>query len=134
MPTQVIGTREFRLEIPEGNRVTIVFKLKRKNTGDLIDVSSADSIQLEWEYDSNYGQADVQAPVDADNGHPEADWANGIVAVVISQDDVLERARTVGAALTVTFPAVGAVDGDIRTYAQGIIEVTDRPGYAPPAP
>lgn len=115
---------ETHIKTFEGNTRDIHFRLKLKGTKDFWDVSGADKIQLEWQ--RTCGDEAAQTPVEADQGHADADWADGLVVVTIGPSDVTALVGTVNYSLSVFFAGAGAEE---VTALVGQIEVAERFGY-----
>lgn len=114
-----MNTHTFRTY--EGNQVALAFSLRREGIRGVWDVSTASTIRLEV---TNPAGADL-APISALSAHPDANWAQGLVVVVIDGANVTAAIGTYRYALTVT------IAGQIITAGTGQIEVLDRPGFAP---
>lgn len=102
----------------EGNRRALPFELRQSGQKGPWDVSGATQIRLEWENpDGTNG-----TPIIADSGHPQADWANGVVIVVIDNTNITAAIGTYDYTLTVD------IGGEIISNQPGTIEVLNRPG------
>lgn len=112
---------DIRFETFEGNQLALPFELRRSGIKGTWNVSGATQIKLEV---TDLDGTDM-APILADSGHPDADWSNGIVVVVIDGTNVTGAIGTYPFSLTVT------IGGQIITAGIGKIEVLDRPGYTP---
>ena len=110
-----------RFETYEGNSVALPFELRREGVKGVWDVSGATQIALEV---TSPAGTDL-SPVLADSNHADANWAEGLVVVVISSANVTNVIGSYAYSLTVT------ISGQILTVATGVIEVKDRPGYTP---
>lgn len=121
MPVSVIADPKFQFEVAEGATIPIIFRLRNRRTGQWLDVSGASSMQLEWEVDRV-----IKTPVIASPTHPDADWANGVVAVVVSPADLTAVPVTILATLTAIY------GGPQVPLTTGLIEIIDRPGYVAP--
>jgi hypothetical protein len=108
----------------EGNARDITFRLRKKGQRDFFDVSTASKIQLEL--DSPKGVE--RTPIEADESHPNADWANGKVIVSVDNTNLSDVVGTHPYALTVF---IGAEE---ITVVTGNVEVAERPGFPAPAP
>ena len=106
----------------EGNTRNVRFELRKKGERAFFDVSAATKIQMEID-----DPAGVEiAPIEADILHPDADWANGRVIVVVSPADLTASVGTRHYALTVFLGT------EEITVITGHAEVAERPGF--PAP
>lgn len=105
-----------------GNLRTLIFHLKIKGTATAWNVSAATAIRLEWQPMNG----SPETPLQASASHASAVWASGIVAIDLSESDVLAAAGTYEYSLTVT------LGGETITAVTGIVEVQDRPGYPHP--
>lgn len=105
----------------EGNRVALPFELRREGVRGPWDVSGATQIRLE----TTSPDGTNMAPIIAQSSHPDANWALGVVVVVISGTDVTAALGDYPYALTVD------IGGQIITTHVGLIEVKDRPGFVP---
>lgn len=105
----------------EGNHVALAFSLRREGVRGPWNVSSATTIALEVTGPTGTNLA----PILAQSAHPDANWATGLVVVVINGTNVTAAIGTYQYALTVT------IAGQIITAGSGQIEVLDRPGFAP---
>ncbi len=114
-------TSDVRFETYEGNQIALSFEMRRTGIKGTWDVSGASQIKLEV---TGLDGVDM-APIAADSGHPDADWAAGIVVVVIDGTNVTAEIGVYPFSLTVT------IGGQIITAGVGRIEVLDRPGYTP---
>ena len=106
----------------EGNVVAIPFRLRRKTIQGFFDVSAATEIKLEA--DDPDGVA--ISPIIADNAHPKADFANGLVIIVVDANNITGQIGTWNYSLTAT------IDGNVITLGAGLMEVLDRPGFPNP--
>lgn len=113
---------EQNILVYEGNTRNVLFELRKKGQRDFFDVSTASKIQ--FEVDNVDGVE--QAPILADIAHPDADWANGRVIIVVSPSDVTATVGTRHYALTLFLGT------EEITLVVGHIEVAERPGF--PAP
>jgi len=105
----------------EGNLVALPFELRREGIKGPWNVSGASQIALEVTRPDGTNMS----PILAQSGHPDANWALGIVVVAISGSNVTAAIGTYPYSLTVT------IAGQIITAGTGSIEVQDRPGFAP---
>jgi hypothetical protein len=105
----------------EGNMVALPFELRREGVRGAWDVSTASQIALEVTTPAGVNMA----PIPAQSAHPDANWAAGIVVVVISGSNVTAAIGTYPYSLTVS------IAGQVITAGTGLIEVLDRPGFAP---
>ena len=105
----------------EGNTVALTFELRREGIKGPWDVSGASGIALEVTRPDGTNMS----PIAVQELHPDADWTNGIVVVVIEGANVTGSIGTYPYSLTVT------IAGQIITAGTGLIEVLDRPGFAP---
>lgn len=110
-----------RFQTYEGNTIALPFELHREGVKGVWDVSGATQIALEVTSPSD---ADM-TPILADENHADADWAAGLVVVVITGSNVTALLGTYRYSLTVT------ISGQVITVATGLIEVLDRPGFTP---
>ncbi len=115
-----------------GNTPLLTFRLQR--AGEHWNVASGHTIELEVEPDDGVG-VDL-APLTCDDAEEGADWALGIVTVIIPAEyTALERRLRL--ALTVTRTAVTgdeetpALDELVNTEDEAILLVKARPGFTP---
>jgi hypothetical protein len=126
MPTVTLDLADrVKIRIPHGNRRTLLFRLRSDQTRNAQNVSTAESILLEWSIDG-----EAQAPVTALVDHPLADWETGVVPVEVTGADVLSTLGEKEFSLTGFFGT-----DDPKTWVTGHIDVYARPGfpYVPPA-
>lgn len=114
-------TTTHRFETYEGNAVALPFELRREGVRGAWDVSGATNIRLEV---SRQDGTDM-SPINAQSSHPDANWASGIVVVVIDGTNVTASIGTYRYSLTVT------ISGQVITATTGVLEVLDRPGFTP---
>ena len=102
----------------EGNRRSLAFDLRRAGRRGPWDVSGATQIRLEWTaIDGTNG-----TPIVAVSSHPDANWAEGRVVVVIDSTNITASIGTYPYTLTVD------IAGEVISIDPGTIEVLDRPG------
>ena len=111
-----------RFETYEGNAVALSFGLRREGIKGGWNVAGATQIALEV----TRPDGTSMAPILAQSGHPDANWTEGIVVVVITGSNVTATIGTYRYSLTVT------ISGQILTATTGTIEVQDRPGFPVP--
>jgi hypothetical protein len=107
-----------------GSNRSLGFELRVKGTRDNWNVSAASSIVMEWQMSGVTGVP--QAPITLNSLDPNADWANGIVYVTVTPDDVTAQVQTVD------FTLVTVIGGQTIAEPIGSIEVVPRPGYPEP--
>lgn len=103
----------------EGNQLALPFELRREGIAGPWNVGSATQITLEVTRPNGTNMT----PIVAQSSHPDANWALGVVVVVISGSDVTAAIGTYPYSLTVS------IAGQIITAGTGLIEVRDRPGF-----
>lgn len=104
----------------EGNTVALPFELRREGIkGPWVVTGATIALEVTRPDGTN------MTPIAAQSGHPDANWAIGIVVVVISGSDVTAAIGSYPYSLTVT------IAGQIITAGTGLIEVQDRPGFTP---
>jgi hypothetical protein len=116
----LVTSRNFR--IGEGNVRFIRIRLRRYGQAQPPSVADAAWIQFEWEDENGV----TRVPIQADKLHPDADWAQGIVIVVLSRTDVLQNPGNKPYAITMS------LGGQEITLVEGVVEVFDRAGYPLP--
>ncbi|HUV38763.1 MAG TPA: hypothetical protein VMY39_04075 [Planctomycetota bacterium] len=105
----------------EGNAVRHTFLLKQFGQNAPINVSTATSIDFEYENSNGV----EQTPINVSIGEPGADWASGVVVVLIA-------APLTSAVGDYPFSLTVVINGETITYEVGEVNVLDRRGY--PAP
>lgn len=108
--------------IAVGSDRSLGFALRLKGTRNYWDLAAASSIVLEWQPRGGV----PQPPLELSSDNPNADWANGLVYVTVTPDDVTAAVQTVD------FTLVVVIGGQTIAEPIGAIEVVPRPGYPEP--
>jgi hypothetical protein len=116
------------LKIAVGSTFQFGFELIQKGTRNILNVSGASSIILEWQSEDPTGTP--QTPLAASSGAPNADWAEGIIMFTGTGDDIFGSVATISCTVVIT----GTFNGVAQIIALpiGQIEVLPRPGYPEP--
>jgi len=113
------------IRLQQGAAKVIPFRFYRKGSRTPLAIPSGSLVQLET---SLRGVA--QAPVVADEGHPDADWAHGLVPIQIDATNLTAVPGSYAAVVSATVLSVRQVCPESDSI---LIEVERRPSYVAPA-